>query len=179
MENRLDELWAQLRHLKTIEIAGIQTPIELLICGDYKFLCAFYGHQGAASKKPCLLCLAQRPLPKDAAELRTLETIVVGQDNFTKLPIFPIPMSAIIPPSFHILHGVAQNVLDLVEQKAIEAGNAEEYGLWLQEVHCRRRKRGQNFTGSQNLMSKVIPGFRYGSPKAIDTPQSGQTMPIF
>jgi hypothetical protein len=62
-------------------------------------------------------------------------------------PLLPIQIHNIIPPTFHIIHGIGQRLLDLVEAAVIEAGNEEELGRWLKEAKCKRRKRAQNYTG--------------------------------
>lgn len=160
MEARLQPLLDQLRYLQSID----SIPVELLLCADYKFLTSFYGHQGASARFPCLLCTAQRPLLPHSAPARTLDSIQLGQFNFKEQPLLPIPFTSIIPPSFHILHGVGQIILDLLERHADKYGHIEEYNAWLKLVHCRRRKRGQNFTG--NEVQKLLT---HPNPEALCT----------
>lgn len=149
MEKRLGPLWDQIRHINTITVGTTELNVEWLICADYKFLCGFFGHQGASSRFPCLMCIATKPLPATSAELRKLETLRIGEHSITAPPLLPIQIESIVPPSFHIMHGVAQSVIDLVEKQAIDEDHEDEFGGWLKEVNCRRRKRGQNFTGME------------------------------
>lgn len=116
-------------------------------------------NKGATSLHPCLMCLATKPLPAKSAKPRTLDAHNVGEYSISGAPILPIPISSIVPPSFHILHGVAQNVIDLVEKQAINTQNEDGFGEWLKGVNCRRRKRGQNFTGMeiQRLLTHPNP----------------------
>lgn len=95
------------------------------------------------------MCTAAKPLPATSAEPRTLETHRVGEFSIKAAPVLPIPIDSIVPPSFHILHGIAQTVIDHVEQLAIAAGHEEEFGDWIKKANCMRRKRAQNFTGTE------------------------------
>jgi hypothetical protein len=99
-----------------------------------------------------------RPLPSVPGPERV---IAIGEFNVTDAPLLPIPVSAIIPPTFHILMGLGslsifsqsnqkllgQKVIDIVEQEIVRVGKGEELDHWLKTAHCRRRKRGQNYTG--------------------------------
>nr|CAD2188311.1 unnamed protein product [Meloidogyne enterolobii] len=144
LERRLGPLFEQLKELCKIYVCGLQ--IELLISADYKFLCSFFGHRGASAKHPCILCKAERPLPLESAEERTFPldgfSIQVG-----KLPLLPIDLKNVTLPIFHILHGLGQRIMDILEKMVVEAGNEIKLVEWLKKIHCKRRKRAQNYSG--------------------------------
>uniref|UniRef100_A0A915NNP1 Uncharacterized protein n=1 Tax=Meloidogyne floridensis TaxID=298350 RepID=A0A915NNP1_9BILA len=146
LERRLGPLFEQLKELCKIYVCGLQ--IELLISADYKFLCSFFGHRGASAKHPCILCKAERPLPLESAEERTFPldgfSIQVG-----KLPLLPIDLKNVTLPIFHILHGLGQRIMDILEKMVVEAGNEIKLVEWLKKIHCKRRKRAQNYSGNE------------------------------
>jgi len=157
LERRLGPLFEQLKELCKIYVCGLQ--IELLISADYKFLCSFFGHRGASAKHPCILCKAERPLPLESAEERTfplglhdhLHKFIFYLDGFSiqvgKLPLLPIDLKNVTLPIFHILHGLGQRIMDILEKMVVEAGNEIKLVEWLKKIHCKRRKRAQNYSG--------------------------------
>nr|CAD2200389.1 unnamed protein product [Meloidogyne enterolobii] len=155
---RLGPLFEQIRQFNIISLSKNGTmTIEWFLCGDYKFICSFYGHKGAASLHPCVWCDAAKPLPPLTSNPRPLG--LTGQLSIKNAPLLPIPPENIIPPSFHILHGLGQRLLDLAEAAAIKGGNESDLIQWLKAAKVRRRKRAQNYTGEEvhKLLSHPNP----------------------
>lgn len=116
-----------------------------------KFCSAFFGHRGSAAKNPCVVCLGQKgQLGQEIVQQRTLEQMKLDADSGTNSmmahPLLNIGPENIIPPSLHILMGVAQRVLDLLEV-AVGEENVEKLNNWLRKNHCVRNKRSRNCTG--------------------------------
>jgi hypothetical protein len=169
---QLTPLWDQISQIK--ELCGF--PVEFLLSADYKFICSFLGHQGhfffsifflifmielgASSGYPCIYCEAQRPLP--AVPVGERADFVPGLFNVTKAPLLPIPVSAIIPPSFHVLHGLGQRVIDIVEAEAKLIGQEEQLNAWIMAAKCKRKKRAQNYTGIKMYLKIMLNVYQGG-----------------
>ena len=87
------------------------------ICSDLKFTSAFFGHRGASSNHPCTKCLIPKEeLGTHCGEVRTLQGLWsdAANDNNSIFgrSLLSIPPSQIIPPSFHLIQGIFQRILD-------------------------------------------------------------------
>lgn len=135
-----ENLFSQLEDINQLTVNGKEVEVEWFATGDMNFLCALYGHIGPASSFPCLLCEATTTeyMTRQQADLRTLESMTFSATHFasanasasqkTKLnkecksctmePALKIPVTNIIPSSLHVIQGLGQDLIKLLEKEA-------------------------------------------------------------
>ncbi|CAI5453348.1 unnamed protein product [Caenorhabditis angaria] len=121
------EVLEQLKNFKQVSFSVdgqiVVKDVEQFLGGDMKFLCSVYGHKGATSSSNCPLCLH---INRDGSKLadfdpnkeytlRTLKTLATCAKTGTKgiykdssVVFYWIPLENVIPPSLHVIMGLAQ-----------------------------------------------------------------------
>jgi hypothetical protein len=125
-------------------------------CADLKCSSAFFGHQGCASSHPCLFCHASLgKLGPSIEGERTWQSMSDMKFSMVHKPLLLIPPSRIIPPSFHLLHGVAGRLIELVKDRAKVAGSGEQIDRILELGHAKMDPRKKNYTGFLLIFYKL------------------------
>lgn len=114
-----------------------------------KFLSSFFGHRGATASFPCVKCL----IPKErlgtvCSEQRKFTRFLHGEKNNNSIfgpPLLFLSPSQIIPPSFHILQGLAQRVINAIEDYCQHSGRSIQKVF--DEAHAKMDPRKKTFTG--------------------------------
>jgi hypothetical protein len=142
----------QLSKIKTVSISNKQYRLRLFPIGDMKFLCSFFGHLGANSAFPCLICTAgqeeirrssrvpvkirniaemakqgqlfQNARPTSQAQRTTLSKAYGSMEH---PPLLNIPVTDIVPSPLHIAMGLAQVLVEAIE--ALMPGGATNPSL--------------------------------------------------
>ncbi len=130
----------QLNELKDgVIIQATFHRVKLFAVGDMKWLCSTFGHMGAASSYPCLLCKADHDQVTRSVGRITPRTIVemtqqgvqfeklLSATNRTLLskqfqsidhpPLFSIEVNNIVPSPLHIILGLGGNLIDSLERE--------------------------------------------------------------
>lgn len=146
--------------------------------GDMNFICGLFGHIGAAAAYPCLLCEAPSvsyKQPNISFPARTLDSITIAaayyqsknsdvlrqQDKtqlnktskaISMLPAVDIAVSQIIPSSLHIIQGLGQDLIKLMEKEADKLSTEEENRRQklddvYEQLGASQKKYFQKFTG--------------------------------
>lgn len=122
-----------------------------MLCADLKFCSAFLGHKGAASLHPCMLCESWNAnkvgLGLAKAPLRTLERMRPSIMSFDAIPLLSISPADIVPPSMHLLSGVAMRTIEVLERMATEAEHLPELCAKFFQLHTKRDPRTRQFRG--------------------------------
>uniref|UniRef100_A0A183C151 CxC1 domain-containing protein n=1 Tax=Globodera pallida TaxID=36090 RepID=A0A183C151_GLOPA len=150
LQARLCTVFEQVNELKMVSFVyegrRWTVPTQLLLCADLKFTSALLGHQGAASTFPCPLCTARRG---------NLQDRIIGPrpspppsiDSYIAPPLVAIHLNDVVPPSFHLLHGNGQRLIDAICAEADDYDCGEEVRKRLKEAGVRRHPRTKQFTG--------------------------------
>jgi hypothetical protein len=129
-------------------------------CADLKFTSAIFGHQGATSSFPCIYCLAERQqLGKHTGIPRT-----AGVDLYHSIPSRPllnISPNFIVPPSFHLVSGIAQRLIDLYKDRSELAGTEDLLSTVFARAHAKMDSRKQTFKGFINLLIEKMEIIRH------------------
>uniref|UniRef100_A0A183CQH0 BTB domain-containing protein n=1 Tax=Globodera pallida TaxID=36090 RepID=A0A183CQH0_GLOPA len=154
LQARLCTVFEQVNELKMVSFVyegrRWTVPTQLLLCADLKFTSALLGHQGAASTFPCPLCTARRG---------NLQDRIIGPrpspppsiDSYIAPPLVAIHLNDVVPPSFHLLHGNGQRLIDAICAEADDYDCGEEVRKRLKEAGVRRHPRTKQFTGKRLL----------------------------
>uniref|UniRef100_A0A915EQF4 Uncharacterized protein n=1 Tax=Ditylenchus dipsaci TaxID=166011 RepID=A0A915EQF4_9BILA len=141
------------------------------VTGDLKFIGALYGHLGSASVYPCIFAKLPKIsskkvsiiqavvsfqfdaihtynfLIRDRPKLSAPEKVQIHLESksIARVPLVRIPISNIIPPSLHIVQGLAQNIISWIEK-----ANPNQISA-LEDVY--KRLGAQNRPGSNLLLA--------------------------
>ncbi|CAK5084933.1 unnamed protein product [Meloidogyne enterolobii] len=119
-----------------------------MLTGDVKFIGSFMGHQGSSARYPCPICESTKTeLCEEMGPKRTLDGIVPNEKSYTRKPLLPIEPSEIIPPAFHLLHGITSRAVELLVHFADQSGNRAQLEEKLRFLHCKRDKHTKQFRG--------------------------------
>ncbi|KAL3094680.1 hypothetical protein niasHT_029947 [Heterodera trifolii] len=150
LEDRFSSIFTQLNDLRAVSfiIASRRRtiPVQLLLCADLKFTSALLGHQGSAATFPCPLCTAKR---------KELSDKIVGarpsppppENSYIWPPLVNIALADVVPPSFHLLHGNGQRIIDAICAEADVRGKGDDIRRRLSDAGVRRHPRTKQFTG--------------------------------
>ncbi|KAL3069353.1 hypothetical protein niasHS_018078 [Heterodera schachtii] len=150
LENKFGSIFAQLNQLKTVslEIAGRKRtiPVQMLLCADLKFISALMGHQGSAATFPCPLCTARKNQLTDKI-VDARPSPPPPQNSYIGPPLVNIALADVVPPSFHLLHGNGQRIIDAICSEADARGKGDDVRKRLSDAGVRRHPRTKQFTG--------------------------------
>ncbi|KAL3119244.1 hypothetical protein niasHT_000188 [Heterodera trifolii] len=141
-------------HLKK----GRRHQRQRLLCADLKFTSALLGHQGSAATFPCPLCTARR---------KELSNKIVGarpsppppENSYIWPPLVNIALEDVVPPSFHLLHGNGQRIIDAICAEADVRQKGDDIQRRLSEAGVRRHPRTKQFTGGDIYKILDHPNF--------------------
>ncbi|KAL3070099.1 hypothetical protein niasHT_036640 [Heterodera trifolii] len=162
LEDRFSSIFTQLNDLRDVSffIAGRRrtVPVQLLLCADLKFTSALLGHQGSAASFPCPLCTARR---------KELSNKIVGarpsppppENSYIWPPLVNIALEDVVPPSFHLLHGNGQRIIDAICAEADVRQKGDDIQRRLSEAGVRRHPRTKQFTGGDIYKILDHPNF--------------------
>ena len=149
-KSQIDEL-NSLRFVTILTGSGSENvEIEWFLTGDMMFLYECYGHQGPSSTHNCLICDFRRTTKGIPSQQWTKRAIVNGKLSGDSVrneqyALFPkIDLTNIIPPSLHIIMGIANFFIDALEAKAI----AEDAHLVAKNVDIQKRSQLKSMLSS-------------------------------
>lgn len=120
------------------------------LCSDLKFTSAFFGHRGSSARNPCPKCLILKEnLGTACGEPRTLQGLSFDafhdRNSIFANPLMKISPSQIIPPSFHLIHGISQRIIDAIIDYTQHSGKSIQEIF--NEAHAKMDPRKRTFTG--------------------------------
>uniref|UniRef100_A0A915DKA1 Uncharacterized protein n=1 Tax=Ditylenchus dipsaci TaxID=166011 RepID=A0A915DKA1_9BILA len=154
----LKEILFEQLNFPSVRVGDEEFSTKWFLTGDMKFLCSLFGHLGPNATHACLLCEAPSTSFKEnvAGEERTLDKIKESskkyQEEFikelkpaektalnrscksiTKAPLVKINVNCVVPSPLHIILGLGQDLLNLVQKEAKTLGVEEQ----LEDVYKR------------------------------------------
>uniref|UniRef100_A0A915DMT9 Uncharacterized protein n=1 Tax=Ditylenchus dipsaci TaxID=166011 RepID=A0A915DMT9_9BILA len=173
-----DVLFNQLL-FESVRVGGEEKAVKWFATGDLKILSALYGHMGSSSTFSCLLCEAPKNSFKDnniypartlfsidqgfcrylyfsdaALSRKRTEQLGKNSKSISKQPILNVPIAHIVPPSLHIVQGLAQNTVNLMEEMNPEL--VPQLEIVYRSLGADKQNFYQTFTG--NHIRKLLTG---------------------
>ncbi|KAL3113354.1 hypothetical protein niasHT_018969 [Heterodera trifolii] len=121
-------------------IGNVANPNSLEICPS------LMGHQGAAASFPCPFCTARRKELSDKI-VAARPSPPPPEYSYIWPPLVNIALKDVVPPSFHLLHGNGQRIIDAICAEADVRGKGDDMRRRLSDAGVRRHPRTKQFTG--------------------------------